>query len=73
VNQPQNIQFVGSGQIQVQEHEVVRLVANQTLRLFSVGNYLYGKLLLFQLLVQKLGQRRVIFSDKNAHRLTQTT
>jgi hypothetical protein len=32
----------------------------------------YRELLLFQPLVQKFRQRRIIFSDKNAHWLTQT-
>jgi hypothetical protein len=48
------------------------LVGSQLLRLRSIGNHLYRELLLFQPLVQKFRQRRIIFSDKNAHRLTQT-
>jgi hypothetical protein len=31
---------------------------------------MYGELFLLQPLMEKLRQRRVIFSDKNAHRLT---
>src|SRR6267378_7187514 len=71
-NSAQDVQPAGSRQIEIQDHEIVRLVGSQLLRLRSTGNHLYRELLLLQPLVQKFRQRRVIFSDKNAHRLTQT-
>jgi hypothetical protein len=37
------------------------------LRLDSVGRKLHNKLLLHQLLTQKVSERCVIFSDKDAH------
>jgi len=71
-NSAQDVQPTGSRQIEIQDHEIVCFVGSQLLRLRSTGNHLYRELLLFQPLVQKFRQRRVIFSDKNAHRLTQT-
>jgi hypothetical protein len=71
-NSAQDVQPAGSRQIEIQDHEIVMLVGSQLLRLRSIGNHLYRELLLFQPLVQKFRQRRIIFSDKNAHRLTQT-
>jgi hypothetical protein len=49
------------------------LIGGQLLGRDSIGNYLYGKLFLLQLLAEKIRQRRVIFGDKNAHVPTQTT
>src|SRR6266446_660793 len=72
-NPAQDIEPVNSGQIEIQDHEIVRLVGSQLLRLHSIGNHLYCELLLLQPLVQKFRKRRVIFSDKNAHRLTRNT
>jgi hypothetical protein len=72
-NSTQDIPPAGSRQIEIQDHEIVRMVEGQLMHLRSIGDYLYGELLLFQPLVQKFRQRRIIFSDKNAHRLTQIT
>ena len=72
-NSAQDIQPAGSRQIEIQNHEIVCLVGSQLLRLRSIGDHLYCELLLFQPLMQKFSKRRVIFSDKNAHRFTLNT
>src|SRR5712692_9611696 len=72
-NPAQNIQPAGSRQIEIQDYQVVALVGSKLLRLRPIRNHLYRELLLLEPLVQKFRKRRVIFSDKNAHRLTQNT
>src|SRR5712692_256423 len=72
-NPAQDIQPAGSRQIEIQDYEIVTLVGSKLLRLRPIRNHLYRELLLLEPLVQKFRKRRVIFSDKNAHRLTQNT
>src|SRR5260370_10752834 len=72
-NPAQDIQPADSGQIEIQNHEIVCRIGSQLLRLRAIRNNVYRELLLLQPLVQKFRQRRVIFSDKNAHRLTRTS
>src|SRR5260370_10252096 len=62
-----------SRQIEIQDHQIVALVGSQLFRLRPARNHLHSELLLLQALAQEFRKRRVIFSDKNAHRLTQNT
>jgi hypothetical protein len=65
-----NVQAAFRGQIEIQDYEVVRLVGSKTLGFLSLRDHVYRELFLLQPLMEKLRQRRVIFSDKNAHRQT---
>jgi hypothetical protein len=69
-NVAENLQAAFRGQIEIQDYKVVRLVGSETLGFPTVRDHVYGKLFLLQPLMEKLRQRRVIFSDKNAHRQT---
>ena len=66
-NVAENLQAAFDGRIEIQNDEVVRLVGSETLGFPPVRDHLYGKLLLLQPMMEKLRQRRVVFSDKNAH------
>jgi hypothetical protein len=69
-NVAKNVEAGFGRQIEIQNYKIVRLVRRKTLGFPTVRDHMYGELFLLQPLMEKLRQRRVIFSDKNAHRLT---
>src|SRR6266581_968812 len=72
-NSAKDIQPADSRQIEIQNHEIVCRIGSQLLRLHPIRNNVYRELLLLQPQVQKFRKRRVIFGDKNAHRLTRNS
>src|SRR6266581_680936 len=72
-NPAKDIQPADSREIEIQNHEIVCRIGSQLLRLRPIRNNVHRELLLLEPLVQKFRKRRVIFGDKNAHRLTRTT
>jgi hypothetical protein len=69
-NMAKNVEPGFGRQIEIQNYKIVRLVRRKTLGFPTVRDHMYGELFLLQPLMEKFRQRRVIFSDKNAHRLT---
>ena len=55
---------------QIQKDQVIDLFGGEALCLDTVGYKLDGELFLDEALVQKFGQRRVVFCDKNTHERT---
>src|SRR5262249_7122096 len=64
----ENVEARRAWQRKVQQHQIVRLLRGHALGFPSISDYLNREILLLQPLMQKFSQRRVIFSDKNAHR-----
>lgn len=71
-NPAKNVQTVLALEIQVEQDKIVRLVDGQPLSFRLAGNDLNREMFLLQPLMEKIRQRRVIFREKNAHRLTRT-
>jgi hypothetical protein len=65
-----HLQTCGTREIQVENHEVARLVGGKAFRFDSIGNYADCELLLLKALAEELRQSGIIFRDKNSHWLT---
>lgn len=57
----------GARQRQIQQRDIAGALGYESLRLLRSGNQLDGKLLGLQFLAEKIRQRNVILSDKDAH------
>ncbi len=66
-NIAKHIQTSGTREIEVENHEVVRLIGCEALRFGSIANGPHRKLLLLKPLAEELREGRVSFRDKNTH------